>query len=90
MQLINYAAWIPEEQAGLEVGTAAFPSRLSGDEIVIKNHPVAVNPVDWKIQSSGGLRAPVPVHPGRRRGGGGGRGRFRRESGGQAESQGIV
>lgn len=60
MQLVNYAAWIPEEQARLEVGTAPFPSKLSADEIVIKNHAVAVNPVDWKIQSSGGFGLQYP------------------------------
>jgi NADPH:quinone reductase-like Zn-dependent oxidoreductase len=60
MQLINYAAWIPEEKARLEVGTAPFPSKLSADEIIIKNHAVAVNPVDWKIQSSAGFGLQYP------------------------------
>ncbi|KEF59740.1 uncharacterized protein A1O9_04586 [Exophiala aquamarina CBS 119918] len=61
VQPVNYAAWIPLETAGLVVGTAAYPSKLSGDEIVIKNHAVAVNPVDWKIQASGGFGLEYPA-----------------------------
>lgn len=60
MQLVNYAAWIPSEKARLEVGTSPFPSSLSADEIIIKNHAVAVNPVDWKIQESGGFGLTYP------------------------------
>jgi NADPH:quinone reductase-like Zn-dependent oxidoreductase len=50
-QLENYAAWIPSENSQLEVAEAPFP-KVGDDELIIKNHVVAVNPVDWKIQSS--------------------------------------
>ena len=60
MQLVNYAAWIPSEKANLVVATAPFPS-LSVDEIIIKSHAVAINPVDWKIQSSGGFGLSYPA-----------------------------
>ncbi|KAK5056098.1 hypothetical protein LTR84_012651 [Exophiala bonariae] len=60
MQLVNYAAWIPSEKARLEVGTSPFPTHVAADEIVIKNHAVAVNPVDWKIQVSGGFGLRYP------------------------------
>lgn len=60
MQLVNYAAWIPSEKARLEVGTSPFPTQIGADEIVVKNHAVAVNPVDWKIQASGGFGLRYP------------------------------
>lgn len=60
MQIVNYAAWIPAEKAALEVGTAPFPE-LSADEVIVKNHAVAINPVDWKIQSWGGFGLSYPA-----------------------------
>lgn len=52
MKVVNYAAWIPSQGAQLEVADAPFPTDLADDEVVIKNKAVAVNPVDWKIQSA--------------------------------------
>ncbi|KIV82118.1 hypothetical protein PV11_04248 [Exophiala sideris] len=60
MQIINYAAWIPTEKAPLEVGTAPYPD-LGADEVIVKNRAVAVNPVDWKIQSWGGFGLKYPT-----------------------------
>jgi NADPH:quinone reductase-like Zn-dependent oxidoreductase len=60
MQLVNYAAWIPAEKAPLEVATAPFPD-IGGHEVIIKNRAVAVNPVDWKIQASGGFGLSYPA-----------------------------
>lgn len=51
MKVVNYAAWIPSQGAQLEVADAPFPTDIADDEVVIKNKAVAVNPVDWKIQS---------------------------------------
>ncbi|KAJ9646835.1 hypothetical protein H2204_000527 [Knufia peltigerae] len=59
MQLVNYAAWIPAEKAALEVATAPFPD-IDAKEIIIRNRAVAVNPVDWKIQTSGGFGLKYP------------------------------
>ncbi|KAK7714078.1 hypothetical protein SLS64_004175 [Diaporthe eres] len=56
MKVVNYAAWIPSHGAQLEVADAPFPTDIADDEVVIKNKAVAVNPVDWKIQS-----APEPI-----------------------------
>ncbi|KKY34118.1 putative zinc-binding oxidoreductase [Diaporthe ampelina] len=56
MKVVNYAAWIPSHGAELEVADAPFPTDLADDEVIIKNKAVAVNPVDWKIQS-----APEPI-----------------------------
>lgn len=36
----------------LQVKEAPYPS-ASGNEVVIQNKAVSVNPVDWKIQESG-------------------------------------
>lgn len=54
MKYVNYAAWISSANSSLEVGTAPFPQPdgLADDELIIKNKAVAINPVDWKIQSS--------------------------------------
>ena len=51
MQLKNSAAWIPLPGAQLSVASAPFPTCAS-DELIIQMHYVAINPVDWKIQSS--------------------------------------
>ncbi len=60
MQLLNYAAWIPAEKASLIVGTAPFPD-LDPHELILKNEAVAINPVDWKIQASGGFGLSYPA-----------------------------
>ncbi|KAJ9605869.1 hypothetical protein H2200_009718 [Cladophialophora chaetospira] len=60
MQLVNYAAWIPAEKASLVVATAPFPD-LAANELIIKNHALAINPVDWKIQASGGFGLSYPA-----------------------------
>lgn len=53
MKFVNYASWIPSPNAALEIATAPFPQpdELEGDELIIKNKAVAINPIDWKIQS---------------------------------------
>jgi len=49
----NQAAWITEPKGTpLQVKEAPMPKAGRG-EVVIKNHAVAVNPVDWKIQTYG-------------------------------------
>lgn len=58
--LKNYAAWIPQEKAQLEVAEAPFPEHGDG-ELVIRNRVVAVNPVDWKIQTNGGFNLKYPT-----------------------------
>jgi len=46
----NEAAWIKVEKAQLQVDSAPYP-KPKADEIVVKNAYVAINPVDWKIQT---------------------------------------
>ncbi len=45
----NTAAWLGAKQAKLEVKSAPYTSPRE-NEIVVKNHAVAINPVDWIIQ----------------------------------------
>jgi NADPH:quinone reductase-like Zn-dependent oxidoreductase len=48
----NSAAWIPARNAPLEVGPA--PITAPGpDQLLIRNHAVAVNPLEWVIQVAG-------------------------------------
>jgi len=48
----NTAAWINAKNAQLEVGPAPY-TPPGDDQIVIRNHAVAINPVDWIIQVEG-------------------------------------
>jgi NADPH:quinone reductase-like Zn-dependent oxidoreductase len=51
----NTAAWLGAKQTKLEVKSAPYtPPREN--EIVVKNHAVAINPVDWMIQVAGIFR----------------------------------
>ena len=46
----NFAAILPSPLAQLVVTSRPYP-QCGDNEIIIKNHIVAINPVDWKIQS---------------------------------------
>ena len=48
----NTAAWINRSYGQLEVGPAPFPTP-GADQVVVRNHAVAVNPLDWVIQVAG-------------------------------------
>ena len=50
----NTAAWINAKHARLEVGPAPYPTPAD-DQIVVRNHAVAINPLDWIIQVEGTL-----------------------------------
>ena len=50
----NTAAWINARHARLEVGPAPY-TPPGDDQIVIRNHAVAINPLDWIIQVAGNL-----------------------------------
>jgi Alcohol dehydrogenase GroES-like domain len=51
----NKAAWLVARQDVLHVGEAPFPEP-EASEIVVRNHAVAVNPVDWMVPFLGRLR----------------------------------
>ena len=44
----NTAAWINAKHAKLEVGPAPYPVP-GNDQIVVRNHAVAINPLEWII-----------------------------------------
>lgn len=45
----NAAAWLRAKHGQLEVGPAPYPRPREG-EVVVRNHAVAVNPLDWILQ----------------------------------------
>ncbi|KAF2996726.1 hypothetical protein E8E13_006028 [Curvularia kusanoi] len=49
---LNRAAWIPADKKPFEVKDAPYPTP-GPTEIVIKNHAVAINPIDWIMQDQG-------------------------------------
>ena len=58
----NTAAWIPAKQEPFEVKPAPY-TQPRENEIVVKNHAVAVNPVDWILQLIGSLIFPWIKYP---------------------------
>jgi NADPH:quinone reductase-like Zn-dependent oxidoreductase len=48
----NAAAWLRERGGAFEIGPAPYTSPRE-NEITVKNHAVAVNPLDWGIQKAG-------------------------------------
>ena len=52
MMPTNAAAWLPEKHAKLNVASAPY-SAPREDELVVRNHAVAVNPLDWIKQTAG-------------------------------------
>lgn len=58
--MANKAAWLTAAQARpLKVDDAPMPEP-SADEVVVRNHAVAINPVDWVVQTTGILPLPYP------------------------------
>lgn len=51
----NTAAWIEAKKAKLEVKPAPY-THPRENEILVKNHAVAINPVDWIIQRANVFR----------------------------------
>ena len=48
----NQAAYLDGKDQKLRIDKAEMP-KPNSNEVVIKNHAIAINPVDWKIQDSG-------------------------------------
>jgi NADPH:quinone reductase-like Zn-dependent oxidoreductase len=60
--LSNRAVWLTAKRAGLEIKPAPYtPPREN--EIVVKNHAVAINPIDWLTQSIGDIMFPWIKYP---------------------------
>ncbi len=58
----NNAVWLPAKRARLEVKPAPYTTPRE-NEIVVKNHAVAVNPIDWLTQSVGDVMFPWIKYP---------------------------
>lgn len=50
----NTAAWISTKRANLDVKPAPY-TPPKDNEIVVKNRAIAINPLDWILQSAGEL-----------------------------------
>ena len=59
---VNTAAWLPAKHAKLEVKTAPYTLPRNG-EILVLNHAVAINPIDWIIQCAGNFVFPWIKYP---------------------------
>jgi NADPH:quinone reductase-like Zn-dependent oxidoreductase len=53
-QPINAAAWITSKHGALQVAESPY-TKPGADQIVVRNHVVAINPLDWIIQVEGNL-----------------------------------
>ncbi|KAI5301400.1 hypothetical protein KEM56_001758, partial [Ascosphaera pollenicola] len=58
----NQAAWISTERGEFVVGDAPYPTPQA-TEVLLRNHAVAINNMDWKIQSSRDDYPLVPEYP---------------------------
>lgn len=56
----NQAAWLTQAKSPLEIQSAPY-NEPGTHEIVIKNHAVAINPVDWQMQDEGILIEQYPT-----------------------------
>ncbi|KAI1087096.1 GroES-like protein [Rostrohypoxylon terebratum] len=54
MSYKNEAAWLPAKQQPLQVATAPYTNPGPG-QLVVKNHAVAINPIDWQKQNLGDI-----------------------------------
>lgn len=48
----NQAAWLDGKDVRLAIRAADMP-KPGPHEVVVKNHAVAINPLDWKTQDEG-------------------------------------
>ena len=48
----NQAAWLDDKDTTLRISDAPMPVAGPG-ELVIRNHAIAINPLDWHMQDSG-------------------------------------
>lgn len=52
MTTVNKAAWLDGAGQAFTVREAPMPTP-QGDEIIVQNHAIAINPIDWKIRDYG-------------------------------------
>ena len=58
----NEALWLPAKGVALKIAEAPFPKAGAG-QIVVRTAAVSVNPIDWILQSVGGLIFPWLRYP---------------------------
>jgi hypothetical protein len=58
---VNTAVWIRARGGPMEAGPAPYPAPRE-NEVVVRNHAVAANPLDWGIQLAAGFLATGRYH----------------------------
>jgi NADPH:quinone reductase-like Zn-dependent oxidoreductase len=58
--MANQAAWIKEKQSKPLVVDQAYMYTPESGEVLIKNHAVSINPVDWVMQDAAIFPIPYP------------------------------
>ena len=48
----NQAAYLDAAGKEFRIADAPMPKAIA-DHVIIKNHAIAINPVDWKVQATG-------------------------------------
>lgn len=59
---VNRAAWQPPNHGALQIAPAPY-TQPRDNEIVVKNHAVAINPLDWILQCAGNIFFPWIKYP---------------------------
>lgn len=59
---VNEAVWLPAKLAEFAIKPAPYTAPLA-NEIVVRNHAVAVNPIDWLLPAIGGIAFPWLKYP---------------------------
>lgn len=50
--MANQAAWLDGVGHTFHVGPADMPN-IDANEVIIKNHSIAINSIDWKVRDLG-------------------------------------
>ncbi|KAH7403595.1 chaperonin 10-like protein [Cadophora sp. MPI-SDFR-AT-0126] len=58
--MANQAAWLDGVGRTFRVGPAEMPN-IDANEVIIKNHSIAINPIDWKVRDLGWLIQTWPM-----------------------------
>ncbi|HEX7643787.1 MAG TPA: zinc-binding alcohol dehydrogenase family protein [Burkholderiaceae bacterium] len=58
----NHAVWLTSKRSALQLGPAPY-TRPASNEIVVRNRAVAINPLDWLLQSVGDIIYPWLHYP---------------------------
>lgn len=58
----NHAIWLSSKRSALKIGPAPY-TRPAPNQIVVQNRALAINPLDWLLQSVGDIIYPWLRYP---------------------------